>query len=122
VTDKDWKGFVILMTAPAALVEYSWTEFEGEPEPLRVIQSAVGGYIEMVRTCIPGVHMYCNEEGKLRDLPPNRLATYLLSAYHRDVIMGNVIVLRDGLAGEEAPLDAVDLRMIRQAVGLTDGA
>jgi Domain of unknown function (DUF3846) len=121
VTDS-WKGYVTLQAFPPAMETHPWTAFEGEPEPLRVIQNAVGGYIEMVRTCIPGIHMYCNEEGKLRDLPGNRLATSLLSPYHRDIIVGDVILLRDGVAGDEAPLDAVDLRMIRQALGVPDAS
>ena len=121
MTDKDWIGFVTIKAFPPSIEAHPWTEFEGESEPLQVIQDAVGGYIEMVRTAIPGVHMYCNEEGKLRNLPGNRAATALLSEYHRDVIVGDVIVLRDGQAGEEAPLTATDLARMMRIMGLTDG-
>lgn len=37
---------------------------------LRDLQDAVGGYVEMVR--YERLDLWCNEEGILRDLPPNR--------------------------------------------------
>lgn len=52
------------------------------PAPLEWLQAAVGGYIEQVRVG-PGVVLWVNEEGRLRGLPINRLATAVVaSLYH----------------------------------------
>lgn len=62
------------------------TEIENE---LKVFQSLVGGYIEVVRVT-PEILMICNEEGKLQGLPPN-------FSTGRDVIVGTaVFVAYDG--------------------------
>lgn len=62
------------------------TEIKNE---LEVFKSLVGGYIEVVRVT-PDILMICNEEGKMRGLPPN------FSTGH-DVIVGTaVFVAFDG--------------------------
>lgn len=66
------------------------------------LKAAVGGgYIEAVQ-CDPAVtggydHYYCDEEGKLKDFPPNREATKL-STYTMpdDVVVGDVIFCTKG--------------------------
>lgn len=40
-----------------------------DPHDLEAMQALVGGYIELVR--LGPVDLWCNEEGKLRALPPN---------------------------------------------------
>lgn len=78
-----------------------------DPTDLEAMQLAVGGFIETV----PGFRMYvvpdgttqsgvafCNEEGKLKSLPVNHLAT---ANWHRnfptnDVLVGDVIFLYGG--------------------------
>lgn len=72
-----------------------------EPPPLDLLQQGVGGYIEKVpmfdrfdnKRCI----VFCNEEGKLHNLPYNREASRRWHALnnHRisDVLVGNVVIL-----------------------------
>jgi hypothetical protein len=57
---------------------------------LEDLQAAVGGYIE----AIPGSHnrAFCNEEGLLRNLPLNPLAS---EDFHRRLV-GDVVVLEKG--------------------------
>ena len=69
----------------------------------RDLQRRVGGYIEGVpgynHHIVEGVPMpaamFCNEEGKLRDLPVNELATALWHTQWRtrDVLVGDVVVI-----------------------------
>lgn len=54
---------------------------------LKTLQDAVGGYIEAV-TITPNMTMFCNEEGLLRGLPLNIMATGM-SGRH---IVGDVVV------------------------------
>jgi hypothetical protein len=60
---------------------------------LRILQQAVEGWIEGVPNP-HGVTVYCNEEGKIKGLPPNYRATHLFGAWLQpfDIIAGNVIV------------------------------
>lgn len=65
--------------------------------PLDLIQRCVGGYFEVVRPArlqhqFPHVLMLVNEEGKLRGLPLNILATYLFKC-PQDVIVGDVLLV-----------------------------
>lgn len=66
---------------------------------LREIQQAVGGYAEAIRVadrrgCF---WLYCNEEGKLQDLPVNTLATKLAQEHIGcfDVIVGDCVIMPD---------------------------
>lgn len=51
---------------------------------LENLQNTVGGYIETVPVQ-PGTIIICNEEGKLKELPPNM-------PYYHDTIHGTIIV------------------------------
>lgn len=69
------------------------TPANGTNFSLEELQAIVGGYIELVQ--LPqDMEMYCNEEGKLKGLPYNSVATALtrkvLAA--SDEIVGDVIV------------------------------
>lgn len=69
----------------------------GKKFELSELQHFVDGYIELVIMKKGNGHatMYCNEEGKLKDLPINREATKLaLAADYGDVIVGNAVVIR----------------------------
>jgi hypothetical protein len=44
-------------------------------DSLEAMQDAVGGPIEMVKPWSEDVALICNEEGKLKNLPPNRIIT-----------------------------------------------
>lgn len=58
---------------------------------LTALQGIVGGYIEIVRTRIPGVILVINEEGLLMDLPLNLAATQ----YAGQPIVGDVLLCSD---------------------------
>jgi len=51
--------------------------FEDIEEELATLQKIVGGYIEMTRISDDGLVVICNEEGKLEELPFNRVITRL---------------------------------------------
>ena len=82
---------------------------QGEPT-LAWLKAQVDGYIEIVRLNAPqagfgkGTQMIVNEEGKLRELPVNILATVLYRQTavnngwdpNADVICGDVVLLTDG--------------------------
>lgn len=72
---------------------------------LGFMQELVDGYIEVVRSQLPGIVIVCNEEGKLRGLEPNRIATALTKLIPDDFICGNVFLAREE---EESllPMDA----------------
>lgn len=65
---------------------------------LREYQQLVGGLIEAVALEQPAMRLYCNEEGKMHDLPINRRATLLLWAHNRafrgqDLIAGDAFLV-----------------------------
>lgn len=69
-----------------------------DKDELDTLQQLVGGWIEYVPT-EQDVTLYCNEEGKLQNLPPNSLAT---------AIFGKLLMPHDFLAGDVVvcgPLD-----------------
>jgi hypothetical protein len=70
-------------------------------QDLRTLQGIVGGYLEAVNTMYdeggyPQVMFWCNEEGKLQNLPVNRRATALWYALNGgptgDTLSGTVIL------------------------------
>lgn len=67
------------------------------------LRSIVGGWIEYVYVA-PGVHLYCNEEGKLGGLPVNVEATQLAGLFPLDLLCGTVIFLGDADEGMEGDL------------------
>lgn len=86
---------------------------------LQWLQDMVGGYIEAVDVDPDGTVMYCNEEGKLINLPVNVIATELFRASHGfyDVIMGNVVLIgSDGSTGENADLTPHGFELLTAAV------
>jgi len=58
------------------------------PIDLAWLQEQVGGHIEAVHIISPGVVMYINNEGGVRHLLPNLIAT----ALYRDLICGDVVI------------------------------
>lgn len=61
---------------------------------LEDFQKWVGGYIEVVPTCISGHMLLVDEEGKLRNKKANALATQISGVLGRDVILGNAVLVR----------------------------
>lgn len=70
-------------------------EYMGQNPPLKLLQKAVGGWIEPVMMA-NGDIMYCNEEGKIMGLPPNPAANKLIS-FAYDYIVGDVVVMSDDM-------------------------
>lgn len=66
----------------------------GKPT-LEEMQKFVEGYIEPVSIRYAGrkCRMVCNEEGLIKNLPVNTLATQLYKEQGGEVIVGNVIIL-----------------------------
>lgn len=60
---------------------------------LEDVQAAVGGYIEVAPTSIPGVIAYVNEEGKLQQLPINAAATAMLKYPDYDFVVGDMLLV-----------------------------
>src|SRR5262245_15557686 len=82
-------SYRLLIIAPDGTVHKH--EGGGQEPPLAVLQEAVDGYIELVwcRT-VPGVKMWVNEDGRLRGMTPNRIATRLASM--GDTVVGTVAI------------------------------
>jgi hypothetical protein len=76
---------------------------------LQVYQQIVGGYIEGAYTTSFGVHIFCNEEGKLNNMKRNIMTP-------TDVIFGPVFAVRDDGEGEFESLTKDDLKRL----GITD--
>ena len=94
---------------PAGAIDPGREQSLSAPPALKVLQDAVGGYIEAV----PGFNClerggkvircvaYCNEEGKLHGLAPNHAATRLwdralpagLRPSLADVLVGPIVIL-----------------------------
>ena len=61
-------------------------------------QQLVGGLIQGIDLREPSARLYCNEEGKVMELPMNRRATLLLWAHnpafrYRDIIVGDAFLV-----------------------------
>jgi len=63
---------------------------------LKELQSYVGGYIQIVKTRDNRI-MVLNEEGKLNNYPYNEIATSLYIYGKNDKIVGDVLVMDNGL-------------------------
>lgn len=72
-------------------------------DTLEAMQAQVGGYIELVPLVGGPVEVCCNEEGKLKNLSPNR-------RWHGDVLCGDFFVTRTNpRTGESQSLTAEDI-------------
>lgn len=101
---------------------------EGQPIPLEALQGAVGGWIELIRLTTPtseanGIDMYVNEEGLLRDLPFNPLATRLGRMLNGNVnlsIVGNAIITATSHNGDAVGLTEEQSSFLIDAIGAGD--
>ena len=96
------KGYATIIKADGTT---SRTEYD-KPIPLKDLQKAVGGYIQIVpmfekyksKACIA----FINEEGKLDDLPLNVHATLLwetqVGNLQGDYIVGDMIIVQGSIA------------------------
>ncbi len=77
------------------LVNHTVSSFTKDLD-LETMQAAVGGYIEIQKSKDGKYDIVMNEEGKLRSLPINKLATNLYD-HPDDYIVGDVIIAPVGL-------------------------
>lgn len=69
-----------------------YAETENIEINLRSFQSAVGGYIQMIAPFDDSVCIFCNEEGKLNGLEPNRVLRSSENGKVKGVICGNFFI------------------------------
>ena len=84
---------------------------------LEFMQRMVGGWLEAAPVFDRRLTMYCNEEGKLLDLPVNIVATLLLDPRVDDVIAGDVLVV----GGPDEEGYDTDLPVLTWLATLTEG-
>jgi hypothetical protein len=71
-------------------------------------QQLVGGPIQAIDLREPAARLFCNEEGKLMELPPNKRATLLLWMHnptfrYQDSIVGDAFLVGPVSRGDTAP-------------------
>lgn len=93
---------VLVIRPDGTIKQRNWPKRD---EQLHFLQEQVGGYIETVRTGTPGVIMVINEEGRLKGLPYNSLASRVYyEGFGASPIVGTAVLVKD--AGDE--LDGLD--------------
>lgn len=80
-------------------------------EQLPFFQKAVEGYIEYVNL-VGGISAVINEEGKLKELPPT--AAWVRDGKVLDILVGNILVVRDGPNGTTVPLLESDIPTVKR--------
>lgn len=109
------KGIVVTTDLEIRIEEFS--------DPLyKTVGSAVGGYIEHVKSARLR-HPYCmivNEEGRLLDLPLNYVGSYFYGTdQHGEPIVGNIVIMKDGYRGGEPDivgLNDVEAEQIKDVI------
>lgn len=95
--------------------EYSLVDPQPDEEgsTLKQMQEAVGGWIEHVQYRRDGmVDIWINEEGKLRGLDINPIATALSSVFGYDVLVGDALITRTDENGDTVPLTPADIERL----------
>jgi len=91
-----------------------------EKAVLKFLQSAVDGWIEHVSIVIHGrtYSMWVNEEGLLKGLPYNGIASYMYAtSWDADgLIVGDVLITKGNKRGDTLPLLAVDVNEVMAGV------
>lgn len=74
----------------------SWKLVNEEDLDLDNLQKAVGGYIELVNVN-ESMNLFCNEEGKVKNLPINIVATNFVKTqkHFNDVLCGDVVFVNN---------------------------
>ena len=83
----------------------SWKMIEQKDFSLEDYQKIVGGWVEYVHV-YDDIAMFCNEEGKIKNLPVNNIATQYIKSKQPfdDVICGDVIFSKTDEEGEDVDL------------------
>lgn len=82
----------------------AWEAREVE-DHLQVYQKIVGGYIEGAYTTKRGIHIFCNEEGRINGMKKNVMTS-------DGILFGPVFAVRDSGDGEFASLNDEDLKVL----------
>ena len=113
-------GVITITVNEEGSPHFAVEDIEGDSVPYDVLSKGVDGYIERVSCRVPeavtaevGIEpfpfdIWVNEEGLLRDLPVNIMATWLArsSGWRGERLVGNVVIT-SGVSedGETRPLD-----------------
>lgn len=91
-----------------------------EGDVLTFLQSAVDGWVEHVNITIQGrpYDMWVNEEGLLKRLPYNSIASYFYSTtWETDgIIVGNALITKGNKRGDTLPLLMADVHQVLAGV------
>lgn len=79
---------MVLIKSDGTISEF---KLKGKKPSLEEMQQAVGGYIEMIPTN-DGCIMILNEDGKMKGLPLNSVATSMVTLFQGDFIVGDVLI------------------------------
>ena len=84
-----------------------------EENTLKAEQQFVGGYIEVIRL-VDNMVMIINEDGKNRNLPPNRL--WFKEGQYQDIIVGNIECVRFNEEGDFLSIEEEDIPKIEKCL------
>ena len=107
----------------AANGKWEFVEVEGSrrvPINLETLQQAVGGYVEcwnLDAIGLPDIDLWFNEEGKLKMLPINSLASLMSGIFcFGDLIVGDVLFCAHNGTGKSIGLDEVQEAALRRLI------
>jgi hypothetical protein len=90
-----------------------------------LLSKSVGGYIQLANLPSKGIAMWCNEEGKLTDLPqtPSATALWVDDYSTTDVMVGDVIITSGDISPDGDTLglsdeQVADLMIYDKAISL----
>jgi hypothetical protein len=94
--------------------------FAAGDSELKVLQHAVGGYIESPSIIrgdkFDNFVLFVNEEGKIAGLDPNRKATRWAGYEGHDIICGDVVILGPVVQGNTRGLTDAEFQAIKDSV------
>lgn len=105
------KALLVKTDGTAEIIDSSWEYSE--------INNAVGGWIEAVNFGDKPYFAYVNEEGKVKDLAENRIATYLWYDSGQRVLLGDYLagnVIFFGLVDSEGNNTSITKELLTDIV------
>ena len=100
------------MNALVIKSDNSWKIVNQNDLDLDKLQEIVGGYIELVSVNTK-INLFCNEEGKIKNLPVNTIATKFIKTHKHfnDVLCGDVVFINN-LGDDSLGLEQEELNNI----------
>ena len=106
-----------MKTALRVNTDFTTEILDLEAESYEQLKEAVGGYIQPV-DLREDLTVWCNEEGKLKDLPMNIIGTHIWERSYgkTDVLVGNVVFTggTDYETGDNLPLSQAWILQIQE--------